>query len=101
MVKLIALDENIGSMTGFKQIIGRGTRLREKEGKTHFVVMDFRGVSRLFYDPEWDGPIEINRGYHSPEPKEPPAEPPVPPPGDPADPRYIPYVDKTDAACEL
>ena len=45
MTKLIVLDEMIGSMTEFKQIIGRGTRLREKEGKTHFVVMDFRNVS--------------------------------------------------------
>ena len=47
MTKLIVLDEMIGSMTEFKQIIGRGTRLREKEGKTHFVVMDFRNVTRL------------------------------------------------------
>ncbi len=46
MTKLIVLDEMIGSMTEFKQIIGRGTRLREKEGKTHFVVMDFRNVTR-------------------------------------------------------
>ncbi|MBM6924306.1 DEAD/DEAH box helicase family protein, partial [Hydrogenoanaerobacterium saccharovorans] len=53
MTKLIVLDEMIGSMTEFKQIIGRGTRLREKEGKTHFVVMDFRNVTRLFADPEW------------------------------------------------
>ena len=51
MTKLIVLDEMIGSMTEFKQIIGRGTRLREKEGKTHFVVMDFRNVTRLFADP--------------------------------------------------
>lgn len=65
MAKLIVLDENIGSMTEFKQIIGRGTRLREKEGKTHFVVMDFRGVSRLFSDPDWDGPIEIDQDYKS------------------------------------
>lgn len=65
MTKLIVLDENIGSMTEFKQIIGRGTRLREKEGKTHFVVMDFRGVSRLFSDPDWDGPIEIDQDYKS------------------------------------
>lgn len=59
MTKLIVLDKTIGSMTEFKQIIGRGTRLREKEGKTHFVVMDFRNVSRLFADPDWDGPIEM------------------------------------------
>lgn len=65
MTKLIVLDEMIGSMTEFKQIIGRGTRLREKEGKTHFVVMDFRNVTRLFADPDWDGPIEINEGFAS------------------------------------
>lgn len=58
MVKLIVLDQMISSMTKFKQIIGRGTRLREKEGKTHFTIMDFRGVTRLFADPDWDGPIE-------------------------------------------
>ena len=64
MTKLIVLDEMIGSMTEFKQIIGRGTRLREKEGKTHFVVMDFRNISRLFADPEWDGPIEIDEEFN-------------------------------------
>lgn len=63
MTKLIVLDEMIGSMTEFKQIIGRGTRLREKEGKTHFVVMDFRNVSRLFADPDWDGPIEMDEDF--------------------------------------
>lgn len=63
MTKLIVLDEMIGSMTEFKQIIGRGTRLREKEGKTHFVVMDFRNVTRLFADPDWDGPIEVDPGF--------------------------------------
>ena len=87
MTKLIVLDEMIGSMTEFKQIIGRGTRLREKEGKTHFVVMDFRNVTRLFADPEWDGPIEMNEGFtpgnklkdrkHSdPDDTEPPESPP-------------------------
>lgn len=63
MTKLIVLDEMISSMTEFKQIIGRGTRLREKEGKNHFVVMDFRNVTRLFADPDWDGPIEMVDGY--------------------------------------
>ena len=74
MTKLIVLDEMISSMTEFKQIIGRGTRLREKEGKNHFVVMDFRNVTRLFSDPEWDGPIEIVGGFdpqHTPAPKPP------------------------------
>ena len=86
MTKLIVLDEMIGSMTEFKQIIGRGTRLREKEGKTHFVVMDFRNVSRLFADPDWDGPIEMdddfdpNREKH---PTPPPGTGPVDPPGPP------------------
>lgn len=65
MTKLIVLDQMIGSMTEFKQIIGRGTRLREKDGKTHFTVMDFRNVSRLFADPDWDGPIEQDDGYDS------------------------------------
>ncbi len=69
MTKLIVLDEMICSMTEFKQIIGRGTRLREKEGKTHFVVMDFRNVSRLFADPDWDGPIEMDQYFHTGEPE--------------------------------
>lgn len=63
MTKLIVLDEMIGSMTEFKQILGRGTRLREKEGKTHFTVMDFRNVTRLFADPDWDGPLEIDEEF--------------------------------------
>lgn len=63
MTKLIVLDQMINSMTEFKQIIGRGTRIREKEGKTHFVVMDFRNVTRLFADPDWDGPIEQDDGF--------------------------------------
>ena len=70
MTKLIVLDQQIGSMTEFKQIIGRGTRLREKEGKTYFTVMDFRNVTRLFADPDWDGPIEIDSNY-PPKQKEP------------------------------
>ena len=77
MTKLIVLDEMIGSMTEFKQIIGRGTRLREKEGKTFFVVMDFRNVTRLFADPDWDGPIEMDDDYGKPsgEVREPPPSP--------------------------
>lgn len=63
MVKLIVLDQMLNSMTEFKQIIGRGTRIRENEGKTHFVVMDFRNVTRLFADPDWDGPITVDTGF--------------------------------------
>ncbi|MDO4779350.1 MAG: DEAD/DEAH box helicase family protein [Tissierellia bacterium] len=63
MTKLIVLDKTVESMTTFKQIIGRGTRIREKDGKTNFVVMDFRNVTRLFADPDWDGPIEQVEGF--------------------------------------
>ncbi len=63
MTKLIVLDKMVESMTTFKQIIGRGTRIREKDGKTYFVVMDFRNVTRLFTDPDWDGPIEQDEGF--------------------------------------
>lgn len=65
MTKLIVLDKMISSMTSFKQIIGRGTRLREKEGKLSFVVMDFRNITALFADPQWDGPLEQVEGFGS------------------------------------
>ena len=87
MTKLIVLDEMIGSMTEFKQIIGRGTRLREKEGKTHFVVMDFRNVSRLFADPDWDGPIEMDEDFNPKSESGKKTKPPVGPGPDPADPK--------------
>ena len=58
--KLIVLDSNINSMTEFKQIIGRGTRIRDDYGKTYFTILDFRNASRLFSDPDFDGePISI------------------------------------------
>ena len=87
MTKLIVLDEMIGSMTEFKQIIGRGTRLREKEGKTHFVVMDFRNVSRLFADPDWDGPIEMDEDFNPRSGSGKNIKPPVGPGPDPVDPK--------------
>ena len=76
MVKLIALDQRINSMTEFKQIVGRGTRIREKEGKTHFTIMDFRNITRLFADPDWDGPLEVDKGYikDTPRTERPPQE---------------------------
>lgn len=102
MVKLIVLDENIGSMTEFKQIIGRGTRIRENDGKTHFSIMDFRGVTRLFADPDWDGEVEIDPDY--PKKKFPPTpdllvppKPPVPP----TPPKVKPYVDKSGCRVEV
>ena len=58
--KLIVLDANISSMTEFKQIIGRGTRLREDYGKYYFTIMDFRNATELFADPDFDGdPVVI------------------------------------------
>lgn len=75
MVKLIAIDEIINSMTEFKQIIGRGTRLRYNEGKTHFTIMDFRRVSHLFSDPEWDGEIEQDDEFAVVEPESAVVEP--------------------------
>lgn len=59
MCKLIVLDNNINSMTEFKQIIGRGTRLLEDYGKTYFTIMDFRNASRLFADKDFDGNPEV------------------------------------------
>ena len=53
--KLIVLDSNINSMTEFKQIIGRGTRINEEFNKTFFTIMDFRNVTDLFADPTFDG----------------------------------------------
>ena len=59
-VKLIVLDNNINSMTEFKQIIGRGTRLKTDKGKWYFTILDFRGNSRLFADSAFDGePDEV------------------------------------------
>ena len=87
--KLIVLDQNINSMTEFKQIIGRGTRLREDYQKLYFTIMDFKGATRLFADPDFDGePVVIY------EPK--PDDPVVPPEGpdvtgeEPETPPYLP-----------
>ncbi len=53
--KLIALDKTINSMTSFKQIIGRGTRIDEEYNKFFFTIMDFKGATKLFRDPDFDG----------------------------------------------
>lgn len=58
-VKLIVLDEEIASMTEFKQIIGRGTRLVLNKGKEYFTIMDFRNNSEKFADPSFNGPAEM------------------------------------------
>lgn len=54
--KLVVLDRRIGSMTEFKQIIGRGTRINEDYGKYFFTIMDFKKATELFADPDFDGP---------------------------------------------
>lgn len=59
-VKLIVLDSPMNSMTEFKQIIGRGTRVEEQYGKYYFTIMDFRNVTRLFADKDFDGdPVKV------------------------------------------
>jgi type I restriction enzyme R subunit len=70
---LIVLDRAIASMTEFKQIIGRGTRINEEYGKLFFTIMDFRRATALFADPDFDGdPVQI----YEPGPNEPPVLPP-------------------------
>ena len=59
---LIVIDKEIGSMTEFKQIVGRGTRLRTDKGKWHFEILDFRNATQLFKDPEFDGDPEPPQG---------------------------------------
>ncbi|OBJ67524.1 restriction endonuclease [Mycobacterium sp. 1274756.6] len=76
--KLIVLDQTIRSMTKFKQIIGRGTRINEEHGKFYFTIMDFRRATELFADPDFDGaPVVV----YQPGPNDP-----VDPPTDPVDP---------------
>ena len=58
--KLIVLDQRIQSMTEFKQIIGRGTRINEDYGKYYFTIMDFKKATELFADPDFDGdPVQV------------------------------------------
>lgn len=77
--KLIVLDQTINSMTEFKQIIGRGTRLREDYQKLYFTIMDFKGATRLFADPDFDGePVVI----FEPGPDDPVVPPETPTEGD-------------------
>jgi type I restriction enzyme R subunit len=121
--KVIVLDSNINSMTKFKQIIGRGTRINEEYGKLYFTILDFRNATDLFADPQFDGdPIRIKpvteesdlNGIIDEEeiedepiidfetgeeiildpPKTPQPEPPIPPP--PPIPREKVYVNGVD-----
>ena len=105
MVKLIVLDQRINSMTEFKQIVGRGTRIRERDGKTHFTIMDFRNITRLFADPDWDGPIEVDKDYIPDRPKPDKPVVPVDPPGGGGGGGFahddIPIVDKDGCTVEI
>ena len=79
--RLIVLDREVGSMTEFKQIVGRGTRVHEDTRKFYFTLLDFRGATSHFADPEFDGePVQIY------EPRE----------GDPLDPPEVPPVGDDD-----
>jgi type I restriction enzyme R subunit len=70
--KVIVLDQTIRSMTEFKQIVGRGTRIREDFGKLYFTILDFKRATELFADPNFDGlPVQI----YEPKPGDPPAPP--------------------------
>jgi type I restriction enzyme R subunit len=74
---LIVLDRAVGSMTEFKQIIGRGTRIHEDQKKYYFTIMDFRGATNLFAEPEFDGdPVQVY---------EPDEDDPITPPDKPDD----------------
>ncbi|MBA3594132.1 MAG: DEAD/DEAH box helicase family protein [Polaromonas sp.] len=84
--KLIVLDQNIKSMTLFKQIIGRGTRLREDLGKSWFTILDFKRATELFADKDFDGdPVQI----YEPKGDDPIAPPDTPDPLDPANPNPV------------
>jgi type I restriction enzyme, R subunit len=77
--KLIVLDQNIKSMTLFKQIIGRGTRLREDLGKTWFTILDFKRATDIFADKDFDGdPVQVYEPKNG-QPIDPPEH--LPPPG--------------------
>jgi type I restriction enzyme R subunit len=77
--RLIVLDRAVGSMTEFKQIVGRGTRVHEDTKKFFFTLIDFRGATGHFADPEFDGePVQI----YEPSPDDPMTPPPSVPPVD-------------------
>jgi type I restriction enzyme R subunit len=101
--KLIVLDQTINSMTTFKQVIGRGTRINEDYDKFYFTIMDFKKATEHFADPDFDGdPVVIYEPGpedpplppDTPEEEEPPGtpEPPLPPGGDEDSPPRIKYV---------
>ncbi len=77
--KLVVLDQHIKSMTEFKQMIGRGTRINEDYGKYWFTIMDFKKATELFADEAFDGPPIVIYEPGVDDPPVPPVEPPTPP----------------------
>ncbi len=95
--RLVVLDKTIHSMTEFKQIIGRGTRINEAYGKQYFTIMDFRQATSMFADPDFDGPaIQVYVAGQDDSPVPPgegrPADLPPDGPYDPAEDRPRKYV---------
>nr|WP_067297742.1 DEAD/DEAH box helicase family protein [Marinobacterium profundum] len=94
--KLVVLDQRIQSMTEFKQIIGRGTRINEDYDKHWFAIMDFKKATELFADPNFDGdPVQV----YCPTPADPAS-----PPDDITDPTSVdgePGFDDADALADL
>ena len=96
MVKVIVLDSTINSMTEFKQIIGRGTRVREDLGKMFFTIFDFKNATRNFADPDFDGPVEQSDEFEpGPNGEIPPlSDDPADNPADGGTPPDFPYGDE-------
>ncbi|MDT0619637.1 DEAD/DEAH box helicase family protein [Salinisphaera sp. P385] len=92
--RLIALDREVGSMTEFKQIVGRGTRVHEDTRKYYFTLIDFRGATSHFADPDFDGdPVQIYAPDEG-DPVAPPDDAPTPAIGEDS-PAYAPGEDET------
>ena len=95
--KLIVLDKRIQSMTEFKQIIGRGTRINEDYDKFWFSIMDFKKATELFADKDFDGdPVQI----YAPRPEDPPEPPEDENPNDPTQPGEVGTTDDTDISLD-
>ncbi|OWY08917.1 restriction endonuclease [Thioclava sp. F42-5] len=91
--RLIVLDREVGSMTEFKQIVGRGTRVHQDTGKLYFTLMDFRGATNHFADPDFDGdPVQIY---------EPGADEPITPPEEDSAPEDTPAEDGSREEIEI
>jgi type I restriction enzyme, R subunit len=99
--RLIVLDREVGSMTEFKQIVGRGTRVHEDTRKLYFTLMDFRGATNHFADPDFDGePVQIyTPGPDDPvtPPDETPSSGEIPPIIDPSEPGETIIIDPGNA----